>query len=94
MVKDQEQAVWNLDVMEMCRWSGNVMMAESGDRMQAVLEEYAKCVKERDLALAKHQPYLVCWVREFLLLDQGSRRIHLRADAGHVPVRDRQARRP
>ena len=34
--------------------------------MQAVLEGHPKYLKDKDLALPKHQPYLVCWVREFL----------------------------
>ena len=46
-------------------------MADAGVRMQAVLEEYAKFWKEKDLALPKHQPYLVRWAREFLLFAQG-----------------------
>ncbi|HUW81828.1 MAG TPA: hypothetical protein VMZ31_03390 [Phycisphaerae bacterium] len=45
-------------------------MGDSGDRMQAVLERHPKYLKDKDLALPKHQPYLVCWVREFLLLAQ------------------------
>ena len=46
-------------------------MTDSGDRMQAVLKGYGKFLREKDLALAKHQPYLVRWVREFLLFAQG-----------------------
>jgi hypothetical protein len=34
-------------------------MMDSGVRMQAVLEGYAKFLKQMDLALQKHQPYLV-----------------------------------
>jgi len=47
-------------------------MADSGVRMQEVLDGYAKFLRERDLALPKHQPYLVRWVREFLLFAQPS----------------------
>jgi hypothetical protein len=36
--------------------------------MQAALDGYAKFLREKDLALPKHQPYLVRWVREFLPL--------------------------
>jgi len=32
-----------------------------------VLDGYAKFLRERQLVLPKHQPYLVRWVREFLL---------------------------
>jgi hypothetical protein len=39
--------------------------------MQAVLEGYARFLKEKDLALPKHQSYLVRWAREFLLFAQG-----------------------
>lgn len=46
-------------------------MVDSGVRIQAVLEGYAKFLKEKDLALPKHQPYLVRWVREFLFFAQG-----------------------
>jgi len=46
-------------------------MAEPGVRMQAVLEGYAQFLREKDLALPKHQPYLVGWVREFLLFARG-----------------------
>ena len=41
-------------------------MAEAGDRLQSVLDGYYKFQREKDLALSKHQPYLVRWVREFL----------------------------
>ena len=36
--------------------------------LQAVLDEYARFLQEKDLALPKHEPYLVCWVREFPLI--------------------------
>jgi len=39
--------------------------------MRAVLDGYAKFLREKDLALPKHQPYLVRWVREFLFFAQG-----------------------
>jgi len=42
-------------------------MADSGVKMEAVLEGYAKFLRERDLALPKHQPHLIRWVRESLL---------------------------
>ena len=45
-------------------------MTDSADRMHVVLEGYGKFLREKDLALAKHQPYLVRWVREFLLFAQ------------------------
>jgi len=41
-------------------------MRGSGVRMQAALDEYAKLLQEKALALPKHQPYLVRRVREFL----------------------------
>ncbi|HPP22317.1 MAG TPA: hypothetical protein PK235_16015 [Phycisphaerae bacterium] len=34
--------------------------------MREVLDGYAKFLQEKDLALDKHQPYLVRWVAEFL----------------------------
>jgi integrase len=41
-------------------------MAEGGERLEAVLEGYAKFLRYKDLALPSHQPYLVRWVRQFL----------------------------
>jgi len=41
-------------------------MTGSDARMQAVLDGYATLLREKDLALPKHQPCLVRWVREFL----------------------------
>ena len=38
--------------------------------MQTVLDGYAQFLREKDLALPKHQPCLVRWVREFLLFAQ------------------------
>ena len=38
----------------------------SGERLQTGLDGYANFLREKDLGLAKHQPYLVRWVREFL----------------------------
>lgn len=45
-------------------------MSDSGVRMQAVLDRYAKFLRKKVLALPKHQPYLVRWVRELLLFAQ------------------------
>ena len=42
-------------------------MAERDSHLQEVLDGYAKFLHDRSLALDKHQPYLVRWVREFLL---------------------------
>ena len=42
-------------------------MAGGDGRLQEVLESYAAFLREKELALAKHQPYLVRWVRDFLL---------------------------
>ncbi len=42
-------------------------MADRGDHLHEVLDGYAKFLQDRNLALNKHQPYLVRWVREFLL---------------------------
>ncbi len=41
-------------------------MAERSERLQAVLDGYAKFLRDKELALPKHQPYLVRWVRELL----------------------------
>ncbi|MDY0170739.1 MAG: hypothetical protein RBS80_29630, partial [Thermoguttaceae bacterium] len=41
-------------------------MANRGDPLHEVLDGYAKFLQEKKLALDKHQPYLVRWVREFL----------------------------
>ena len=45
-------------------------MGDSGVRMQAVLGGYTKFLRDEDLALPRDQPYLVRWVREFLLFAQ------------------------
>lgn len=42
-------------------------MTERDDRLSEVLDGYGNFLREKELALAKHQPYLVRWVREFLL---------------------------
>jgi len=41
-------------------------MPEQGQQLQAVLDGYAKFLRDKKLALPKHQPCLVRWVREFL----------------------------
>ena len=41
-------------------------MPEAGQRLQAVLDGYARFLDAKQLALPKHQPDLVRWVREFL----------------------------
>ena len=41
-------------------------MTEGDEQLRAVLDGYANFLIERDVALPKHQPYLVRWVREFL----------------------------
>ena len=41
-------------------------MAEAGDRLRTLLGDYANFLRERQLSLQKHQPYVVRWVREFL----------------------------
>ncbi len=42
-------------------------MSEPSERFRAVLDGFARFLRTRDLALTKHQPHLVRWVREFLL---------------------------
>ena len=42
-------------------------MSEPSERLRVVMDGYASFLRERQLAPAKHQPYLVRWVREFLL---------------------------
>ena len=41
-------------------------MTQAGEQLRAVLDGYANFLLERELALPKHQPYLVRWAREFL----------------------------
>jgi hypothetical protein len=41
-------------------------MPEPAEQLRAVLDGYAKFLREKDLAPQNHQPYLVRWVREFL----------------------------
>ena len=46
-------------------------MPVRGERLQTVLEGYSNFLQKKDLAVPKHRPYLVGWVREFLLFAQG-----------------------
>ena len=41
-------------------------MRAGSERLQRVLDGYAKFLRDKDLAPPKHQPYLVRWVRDFL----------------------------
>lgn len=41
-------------------------MAEAAQRLRTVLDNYANFLRKKELALPKHQPYLVRWVRDFL----------------------------
>ena len=41
-------------------------MPEPGHRLWAVLDGFAKFLRDKELALPKHRPFLVRWVREFL----------------------------
>ncbi len=45
-------------------------MTEAALKLRAVLDGYANFLKDRQLALPKHRPHLVRWVREFLLFAQ------------------------
>lgn len=65
-------------------------MAERDGHLHEVLSGYAKFLQNKNLSLDKHQPYLVRWVREFLLFARAASRIQLRADAG--PVSGRRGR--
>ncbi len=42
-------------------------MAGRDGHLHEVLGGYAKFLQDKNLAMDKHQPYLVRWVREFLL---------------------------
>jgi hypothetical protein len=47
-------------------------------RLRVVLDGYATFVREKELALAKHQAHLVCWVRELLVFARaGACRLHV-----------------
>ena len=41
-------------------------MPNAGQRLQDALDGYATFVRDKELALPKHQSHLVHWVREFL----------------------------
>jgi hypothetical protein len=42
-------------------------MPSFGERLNQVLDGYAAFLKEKELALPKPHPYLVRWVKDFLL---------------------------
>ena len=42
-------------------------MPATGQRVRAVLDGYATSLRDKELALPRHPPYLVRWVRELLL---------------------------
>ncbi|MFH1037601.1 MAG: phage integrase N-terminal SAM-like domain-containing protein [PVC group bacterium] len=46
-------------------------MNKGDKQFQAVLNNYAKFLREKKLALPRHQPYLVRWVKEFLHYARG-----------------------
>jgi len=48
-------------------------MAKVGKALESVLEGYAKFLRERMLRPLRHQPYLVRWVRDFLLFAEQHR---------------------
>jgi hypothetical protein len=73
--------------------------------LHGVLDGFSKFLREKDLAPARHQPYLVRWVREFLLFAQTHRGysfeqtldLFLGEVSGRVgvkPWQTQQARRP
>ena len=41
-------------------------MAGRGERFQSVLDDFAKFLRDKKLALPRQQAYLVRWVKEFL----------------------------
>ena len=41
-------------------------MPEAAQRLRDVLDDYANFLRGKELALPKHQPHLVRWVRDFL----------------------------
>ena len=41
-------------------------MRDYGEQLEQVLEAYARFLREKELALEKHRPYLVRWVKDFL----------------------------
>jgi hypothetical protein len=46
-------------------------MPVNSERLQAASDGHAKFLRDKDLALPRHQPYLVRWVRGFALFAQG-----------------------
>ena len=41
-------------------------MSDPGERLPTVLDGHANFLRNKELALPKHQPYLFRWMREFL----------------------------
>jgi integron integrase len=46
---------------------GNLNMSRSDEKLQVVLESYSNFLRGKKLALPRHQPHLVRWVRQFLI---------------------------
>ena len=42
-------------------------MPNSGDHLEAVLDGFGKFLADKDVVPSKQRPYLVRWVRDFLL---------------------------
>ena len=55
-------------------------MADTDERFKPVLDGYSNFLRTKELALPKHQPYLIRWVKEFLHFAQ-AHGLYLRADA-------------
>ena len=68
-------------------WRGNPGMPETVRRLRGVLDGQAKFLREKDLALWGHQPYLVRRVREFLHF-AGERRPAWRSRGGSENLSD------
>lgn len=61
---EPKQDVWVL--WRLCL-IGSLDMSGADEKLLVVLEGYSNFLREKKLALPKHQPHLVRWVRQFLL---------------------------
>ena len=71
-------------------------MRDADNQLHVILKEYDNFLRDKDLALPKHRPYLVRWVQQFLRFPRAQRSAddgaHHRPAFSHVVIRFPQFR--